>query len=347
MARPLEGIRVLDCTVWFQGRRNRPASPHDHGSSPWDRPGLGERGGCATYPLGNSLDGASAIGVDASGNVFVVGSTSNNAFKITPAGVVTEVFDGVVSGGGDLYSSLALDANGNLYLPNAKNSVFKVAPDGAVTDIVVSADIVPIITGPVAVDGSDNLFVGARQVGKVFKVAPGGVVTEVLDPTGDGNNTFSTPEAIAVDTSGNVYVTGVCSNNAFKIAPSGAISEIIDFFAEPGGGTLEFPGGIAVADGGDVYVSGVLTNNVFKITPGGDISEIIDFVQGAAGVAVHSNGKVYATGIFGSVVYEIAPDRVPALSPSPTVLLVAALAAFALTRVTRAPKDSGSGTISH
>ena len=33
-------------------RRNRPASPHDHGSSPWDRerPELGERGGCATYP---------------------------------------------------------------------------------------------------------------------------------------------------------------------------------------------------------------------------------------------------------------------------------------------------------
>ena len=40
---------------------------------------------------GNSLDGSEGLTVDSAQNVYVVGKTSNNVFKITPAGVITEI----------------------------------------------------------------------------------------------------------------------------------------------------------------------------------------------------------------------------------------------------------------
>ena len=40
---------------------------------------------------GNGLVGASDIAVDGVGNVYVAGDGTDNAFRITPAGVITEI----------------------------------------------------------------------------------------------------------------------------------------------------------------------------------------------------------------------------------------------------------------
>ena len=42
---------------------------------------------------GNPLDGSRGVAVDSGGNVFVVGSSSRNVFKIAPGGATTEIID--------------------------------------------------------------------------------------------------------------------------------------------------------------------------------------------------------------------------------------------------------------
>ena len=40
---------------------------------------------------GNTLSGSRGIAVDGAGNVYVTGADSDNAFKITPAGLITKI----------------------------------------------------------------------------------------------------------------------------------------------------------------------------------------------------------------------------------------------------------------
>ena len=50
---------------------------------------------------GNGLEEPEGIAVDAAGNAYVTGRITNNAFKITPAGVITEIIDATGDGGGN------------------------------------------------------------------------------------------------------------------------------------------------------------------------------------------------------------------------------------------------------
>ena len=50
----------------------------------------------------NTLNGPRGIAVDGSGNVYVTGYSSANAFKITPGGVITEIIDATGDGAGNI-----------------------------------------------------------------------------------------------------------------------------------------------------------------------------------------------------------------------------------------------------
>ena len=65
---------------------------------------------------GNGLDAPYGTTVDSSGNVYVPGSVSDNAFKITPDGIITEIIDSAGDGtnGLDIPSSIAVDSSGRL-----------------------------------------------------------------------------------------------------------------------------------------------------------------------------------------------------------------------------------------
>lgn len=73
---------------------------------------------------GNTLDLTWGITVDGSGNVYVTGEVSDNAFKITPAGVITEIIDAAGDGAGNTLDgpiAISVDASGNVYVTGAKS----------------------------------------------------------------------------------------------------------------------------------------------------------------------------------------------------------------------------------
>ena len=81
---------------------------------------------------GNGLFFAQDIAVDSAGNVYVTGTLSANAFKITPGGVITEIIDATGDGGGNVLNSpndVAVDGSGNVYV-SGDGKVFKIASLG-------------------------------------------------------------------------------------------------------------------------------------------------------------------------------------------------------------------------
>ena len=270
----------------------------------------------------NPLNAPRGVAVDGSGNVFVAGEgTSDNAFKITPGGVVTQIIDATGDGAGNTLGNprgIAVDGSGNVYVAGSlSGNVFKITPGGVVTEIIdgtgdgAGNGLNRPDNFSVAVDGSGNVYVTGVVSDNAFKIdTPGAcstggtpcTITEIIDSTGDGaGNTLDGPKGIAVDGSGNVYVTGEGSDNAFKITPGGVITEIIDATGDGAGNTLDLPQGLEVDGSGNVFVSGINTDNVFQIASGGAVTEIIDFsgdgagnnFQNAYGISVDSSGNVF------------------------------------------------------
>jgi len=214
---------------------------------------------------GNLLLDSGFIAVDGSGNAYVTGGDSDNAFKITPGGVITEIIDHTGDGTGNTLEQ----------------------PFG------------------ITVDGSGNVYLAGRISDNAFKITPGGVITEIIDATGDGaGNPLARPFAIAVDGSGNVYVAGSFSDNAFKITPGSVITEIIDATGDGAGNLLDLPLGIAVDGTGNVYVTGIFSQNALKIALApATIEDLIDEVGDlvTAGVLNQGQGNALITKLNGAI----------------------------------------------
>ena len=270
---------------------------------------------------GSILGITTGIAVDAAGNTYVTGALSDNAFKVTPAGVITEIINATGDGAGNglsIPAGIATDAAGNVYVVGRGSAnAFKITPAGVITEIIDTTGdgLGNSFSAPegIAVDLTGNVYVTGKGNDNAFKITPAGVITEIIDSTGDGmGNTLDNTEGIAVDAAGNIYVTGRMSDNAFKITPAGVITEIIDAAGDGMGNILHWAEGIAVGATGNVYLAGAFS--AFKITPAGVITEIIDFtgdgagngLSGARGIAVDGMGNTYVTGLQSDNAFKIS-----------------------------------------
>ena len=179
-----------------------------------------------------------AVGTDSLGNVHVLATTTfifdlaALHYVVDPAGTVTvqEIEDAAFSF--LAMPDLVVDGGDNVYVSAWPAAVFRIAPDGTVTQVLDAsgggAGLLDDPTG-LAVDAADNLYVAGRGSDNVFRVTPAGVATVIADVFGDGAGNFlQEPIGLAVDASGNVYVACIESNNAFRIEPGGAVVEILD-----------------------------------------------------------------------------------------------------------------------
>ncbi|MCP4640145.1 MAG: hypothetical protein GY851_06925, partial [bacterium] len=115
------------------------------------------------------IDWIHGIAVDADGNVFVAATGSDNVFKITPSGDITQIIDSTGDGAGH-----------GLEAPRW-----------------------------IAVDAADNVYVTGYASNNVFKISPSGDITQIIDAIGDGaGNVLDYPANVTMDATGNAYVTG-------------------------------------------------------------------------------------------------------------------------------------------
>ena len=258
-----------------------------------------------------------AIAVDTNHNVYVVAAASNNAFKITPAGTVTQIIGPDGDGLGHTLSNpigVGVGTNGTVYVGGrSSNNVFKITSTGTITQILDAAgDGTHGVNGPnsFAIGSDDTVYVTCDSSG-VFKIAVGGGITQILSPA-DG---VASPDGIAVDAQQNVYVASEDSNKVFKITSTGTVSTIA---TGTGDGThpMHFPYGLAIS-GTTVFVAAGFENDsaVFKITDQGDISQIFDengdglghTVEYPTGLATDAAGNVYVTDDQTSTAFQITP----------------------------------------
>jgi cysteine-rich repeat protein len=274
---------------------------------------------------GNELHQPYAIAVDGSGNVYLAGYESDNAFWIDPNTRIRQIIDPSGDGAGnplDRPIGIAVDGSGSVYVAGAStDNAFRIEPNDMIAQIIDATGdgAGNELAAPmgIAVDGSGNVYVTGYWSDNAFRIDPNGGITEIIDGAGDGaGNELRQPYAVAVDESGNVYVAGYESDNAFQIGPNGVITQIIDLNGDGEGNTPEKPWGIAVDRLGNVYVTG--EDNSFRIDPHGAITQILDSTGdggghtrlGPGGMAVDGSGNVYVAARYSDNAFRIDPDGV-------------------------------------
>ena len=91
-------------------------------------------GGSGNLRISGSAATSLGIAVDAARNIYVGGVGTDNAFKITPAGGITEIIDATGDGMGNLLDEvqgLAAEADGDVYVTGEDtNNAFRITAAG-------------------------------------------------------------------------------------------------------------------------------------------------------------------------------------------------------------------------
>ncbi len=272
----------------------------------------------------HELDEPEGVALDAAGNVYVTGAESDNAFRITPAGGITQIIgpDGDGLGNGfDDPGKVAVDAAGNVFVVGSlSNNAFVIRPDGSIVEIIDGSGDgqgnALLHPEGIALDPAGNVYITGSLSNNLFRIAPPwgpGDVSLVIDASGDGaGNALAFTYDVALDAAGNIYVSGFESDNAFRITPGGAITAIIDAAGDGLGNVLNGTRGVATDAFGNVYVTGQFSDNAFRIAPDGTITEIIDgtttTLDAPRTIEVDGSSTVYVAGGVSNTGYKIAPD---------------------------------------
>ena len=260
-------------------------------------------------PAGEAVDGA--------GNIYVADAFNSTIRKVTPqnylipGSVVTTLagtagVKGAANGTGlaaqfNTPYSVAVDANGNIYVADTgNNTIRKITP----------AAVVTTLAGTAGVRGSSD--------GDVSNGNPSAA-------------SFWAPEGVAVDSSGNVYVADTGNNTIRMITPVGRVTTLAGSAGVTGSqdgtgaaASFNFPRGVAVNSNGVVYVADYSNNKIREISPAGTVTTLAG--SGASGtadgagaaaefllpasVAVDGSGNVYVTDSAGETIREITPAGV-------------------------------------
>jgi len=235
---------------------------------------------------GNSWDGAYAIAVDGSGNVYVTGGSYGSGtysdyatIKYDPDG--NQLWEKRYNGPGDWDDearAIAVDGSGNVYV-TGESYDSETSYDYATIKYSANGDTAWVrrYNGPpgnwsdearaIALDGSGNVYVTGYSYGSgtewdyaTIKYDPDGNELWVKRYNGP-ENYYDEALAIAVDGSGNVYVTGYSYGSGtsydyatIKYGPDG--NQLWEKRYNGPGNSSDYASAIAVDGSGNVYVTG-------------------------------------------------------------------------------------------
>jgi uncharacterized protein (TIGR03437 family) len=311
---------------------------------------------------GKGIDTGKAIALDPTGNIYIAGTTTSTDFPLSKAlqtqpnptgtGFIIKLsndgssilystyFGGTL--GATSISSLATDANGNLYL----------------TGTTTSSDF-PHTTGmpsgpsPVGTGNSGIILASISAAGD--KVIYAGVLVGGPIPVSSGSFISSGGLGVAVDASGNAYFAGNVGNTGATnlpttpgvLAPSGSFTGVLAKIGAAGLGYLTYlptlVSALAVDSVGDAYIAGFKTQgingpyllSVAKVNPSASAVVWTNNLGGAAAgiqaIAVDANQNVWATGTAASSAFPntngwtTGPEFLVGLNAAGTTLTYSAL----------------------
>ena len=211
-------------------------------------------------------------------------------------------------------ASVAVSAQGTVYIADSKNNNIVVTPAGSTTSTTTGTGL----SGPkgVAVDFAGNVYVSDTGNNRVVEIAN---LTSVQTTLATGLNA---PQGLAVDALGNVYVADTGNKRVLEI-PANPLFPPLTVLQYSGAQAFVTPVAIAVDSSNNVYVADAGNGSgVIKILAGGGdlqpllgttnlapASSIVSFgtatLSAPSGVAVDAAGDLYVSDATGNVVEEI------------------------------------------
>jgi trimeric autotransporter adhesin len=226
--------------------------------------GLSGVGGPATSA---TFDRPADVVVDPAGNVYFIGETAQQVFKIN---AVTQILTSVAGNGNAGYSGdngpatqaslnypegLALDTQGNLYIEDHDNNLIR---------RVDTSGIITTVAGNPATTGQDS---------PVYS-GDGGPATQA-NLALYGGGVYASYDSITVDAAGNLFIGDSGHHVVREVTTNGIIHTVAGNnalgagFAGDGGAAtsaqLNWPMGVAVDPGGDLYIADFYNNRIRKV----------------------------------------------------------------------------------
>lgn len=289
---------------------------------------------------------------DAAGNVYVADGFNNVIRKITPTGdVSTYAGDGNAgltngpAATAEFYApqSLAIDAQGNIFVADIGNNVIREITTGGVVSTYAGRSgfhgylnetnpLLAQFNDPqgLCVDASQNVYVADRVNNVIRKISSAGKVTRLAGYYGVGPglyNTsvdslalFNTPNSVAVDSKGNVYVADSKNYCIRKISSSG-VSTLLGgsvqttLIGTPVSVAVDAKDNLYIVDNSGRVIEFTTSNNVVYILAGS--ANTAGYKDGAGAsaqfnnpqsVAVDKQGNVYVADYGNNVIRKIVTN---------------------------------------
>jgi len=231
------------------------------------------------------LNNPTGVAIDKIGNLYIADHDNNRIRRVGLDGTITTLAGtGVAGNTGDGGAatlatlngptSVAFDANGNLYIADTGNARIRVVSKGGAIYPVASG----ILTAPAYMlfDSSQNLYIA--DAAAIYKTTPQGVTTTVFGG-------LSSPRGMAFDAGGNFYFSEPKLKQVWMLTPSGSHSLVAaGAWSSPEGLAADASGNLLVADSG---LAKVLSVNSF-----GQVTALAG--TGTAGFAGDSGAAVQA-----------------------------------------------------
>ncbi len=253
---------------------------------------------------GGALSAPNAIAIDAAGNAWVLNTTSpDTVTKISSMGAFLSGSTGYTGGGLGVAYGLAIDPSGNAWTSNAVQSTSSFAlvelSNGG-TFLSGTAGYAIDGLGPVAIDGTGNVWV---QSGQLEKYSSSGTVLGKFS----FNGTTAVSLGLTIDGTGNVWVPTPNNNRVYVFSNAGAGLALVGV---PPNGALSNPLYDAVDHAGNVWVTNSVQNGTGTpavvneytsagVTVPGAAGYTVTGLTSPSGIAIDGGGNAWISNYYG------------------------------------------------